>query len=124
MRQTFIIQPDPHPARANAILAIKNAPDGVVVELRIKTRSLEQNAALWPALEALSNQTDWHGIKLSAEEWKDLLSAGLVKSRVVPNIEGTGFVILGQRTSKMTKAEFSDLLDMVHAFAAERGVVF
>ena len=98
------------------------APEGMVVEIKPRTRTLDANAAMWPMLDALSNQTDWHGIKLSPEEWKDLLSAGLVKSKVVPNVDGTGFVILGQRTSKMSRSEFGDLLELIKAFAAEKGV--
>ena len=122
MKQTFIIQPSPHPARQHALEAVMAAPEGMVVEIKPRTRTLDANAAMWPMLDALSNQTDWHGIKLSPEEWKDLLSAGLVKSKVVPNIDGTGFVILGQRTSKMSRSEFGDLLELIKAFAAEKGV--
>lgn len=111
-------------ARKGAAQECLSAPDGWVVTVSEPTRSLEQNAALWAMLSDIAGQIEWHGIKLTAEEWKDLLSAGLVKSRVVPNIEGTGFVILGQRTSKMTKGEFSDLLELISAFGAERGVVW
>lgn len=42
--------------------------------------------------------------------------------RMVPNIDGTGFVNLGRSTSNLTKPEFSDLLEIVHKFAAERGI--
>lgn len=121
-RQTFIIQPSPHPARSHALEAVRNAPEGMVIEIKPRTRTLDANAAMWPMLDALSKQTDWHGIRLSPDEWKDLLSAGLVKSKVVPNMDGTGFVILGQRTSKMSRSEFSDLLELIHSFAAERGI--
>lgn len=100
------------------------AEDGWIVRVSAPTRSLEANALLWKLLGDISRLVPWHGIKLSAEEYKDLLSAGLVKSRVVPNIEGNGFVILGQRTSKMTKGEFSQLLELVMAFGAEHGVEF
>lgn len=100
------------------------APEGYVVSIQAATRSLDQNAALWAALTDISNQTDWHGIKLTPDEWKDLLSAGLVKAKVVPNMTGDGFVILGQRTSKMTKRQMGDLLDLVYAFGTERGVIF
>ena len=86
------------------------------------TRNLEQNSMLWALLSDIAAQIPWHGIKLSAEEYKDLLSAGLVKSKFVPNMSGSGFVILGQRTSKMTKSEFCDLLELVLAFGTERGV--
>lgn len=98
------------------------SPDGFVVEVKEPTRNLEQNALMWALLADLERQIDWHGVKLTAEEWKDLLSAGLVKSRVVPNIEGNGFVILGQRTSKMSKREFADLITLIQAFGDERGV--
>ena len=111
-------------ARKGAARECLSAPDGYIVEIKPATRSLEQNAAMWAALQDIANQTDWHGIKLSPEEFKDLLSAGLVKSKVVPNIDGTGFVILGQRTSKMSKREMGDLLDLIFAFGNERGVMF
>lgn len=111
-------------ARQGAIAAIGEAPDGYIVEVKEPTRNLEQNALMWCLLDCLSKQTDWHGTKLNAEEWKDLLSAGLVQSKVVPNLTGNGFVILGQRTSKLSKSNFAALLEMIYAFGAERGVVF
>ena len=61
----------------------------------------------------------WYGQKLTAEEWKDVLTAALKKEKVVPGING-GFVVLGQRTSKMSKDEFSELIELTHAFMAER----
>lgn len=114
-----------HPeARRRAAEDCMTADEGWIVKVSPPTRNLEQNALLWKLLGELSAKVPWHGIKLSAEEYKDLLSAGLVKSRVVPNIDGSGFVILGQRTSKMTKGEFSQLLELVMAFGAEHGVEF
>lgn len=100
------------------------APEGYVCTIAEPTRTLEQSAKMWAMLTEISNQTDWHGIKLSPDEFKDLLSAGLVKSKVVPNIEGNGFVILGQRTSKMSKREMGDLIELITAFGVDRGVVF
>lgn len=111
-------------ARDRAKAAIDDAEDGYVVEIKEPTRNLAMNAKLWAMLAEIATQTDWHGIKLSSEEWKDLLSAGLVKSKVVPNMDGSGFVILGQRTSKMTKRQFAELIDLVECFGTERGVKF
>lgn len=34
----------------------------------------------------------------------------------------TGFVALGQRTSTMSKGTFSELVELIFAFGAERGV--
>lgn len=111
-------------ARQLAAAECMSAPDGYVCRISEPTRSLEQNALMWALLTDIANQVPWHGIKLSAEEYKDLLSAGLVKSKAVPNIEGNGFVILGQRTSTMTKREFSELCELIHAFGAQHGVIF
>jgi hypothetical protein len=96
----------------------------LVVEIKEVNRTLEQNALLWPLLECMAKQTTWHGHNLSKEEWKDLLSAGLVKMKVVPNLDGDGFVMLGQRTSKMSKRMFSDLIELIYAAGTELGVVF
>lgn len=112
-----------HPeARRRAVEAIHSAPDGYIVKITEPTRSLDQNAALWPMLTDISEQVEWYGRKLTPEDWKHVFSASLRKLEVVPNLDGTGFVALGQSTSKMTKREFSDLLELIAAFGAERGV--
>ena len=95
----------------------------MVVELRTETRSLEQNARLWAMLTEVSRQVDWYGRKLTPEQWKHVFSAALKKQDVVPGIDG-GFVVLGLSTSKMTRAEMSELQELIEAFGAERGVRF
>ena len=84
-------------------------------------RTLDQNAKLWAMLRDLSQQVVWHGNTLADHEWKDVLTAGLKRQKVAPGIDG-GFVVLGAKTSKMTKAEFSELVEMIYAFGAEHGV--
>jgi hypothetical protein len=118
-RQTFVLQPAPHPSRARALEAIRSALDGYVITIAEPTRNLEQNAALWALLGDIARDVDWHGQKLSAEDWKHLFTASLQKLRVVPNLEGNGFVALGLSTSRMSKREFSDLLELANAFYAE-----
>jgi hypothetical protein len=103
---------------------VMEAPEGYVVTIAEPTRNLEQNALMWCLLDCLEKQTHWHGNKLCAEEWKDLLSAGLVQSKVVPNLTGNGFVILGQRTRRLSKSQFAALIELIYSFGAERGVVF
>lgn len=113
-----------HEARRRAMACVADAPDGYVVRISPPTRSLEQNARLWAMLSEVSRQVDWYGKKLTPEDWKHLFSSGLRKLSVVPNLDGTGFVALGLSTSQMTKGELSDLLELIAAFAAERGVEF
>lgn len=86
-------------------------------------RSDAQNDLMWSRLTDISRQVVWYGEKLSPEDWKDVLTAGLRKARVVPGIEG-GFVVLGLRTSTMSVSEMTALLDLMEAFAAERGVAW
>ena len=103
---------------------VEKAPRGTRVELKAPRRSLDQNAKLWACLTDIASQVDWYGSKLSAEDWKDVFSASLRRARVVPGLDAGTFVPLGMRTSDMSKQEFSDLLELINAFAAERGVVF
>ena len=108
-----------------AVCELADSGEALEVTVRTKSqRSSQANALMWVRLSELEEQTDWHGIRLTAEEWKDLLSAGLVASKVVPNIDGTGFVIVGQRTSKMSVKQMNDLIALIEAFGSERGVRF
>ena len=97
------------------------AGNKLVMTVEQEKRSQEQNALLWSVLTDLSRQVMWHGQKLTKEEYKDLLTAGLKKQRAIPGIDG-GFVVLGTSTSKMTKQEMTDLITLAHAFGDEREV--
>ena len=110
-------------AKKAACREILAAPEGYVVTLAEPTRTLDQNSLLWPLLNEVSNKVDWYGNKLTADEWKDVFSAALKKQKVVPGLDG-GFVVCGQSTSRMSKREFSDLVELIYAFGAERGVAF
>lgn len=110
-------------ARERAKRWIDRAPHGTAVSFKASKRSLPQNALMWARLTEVAQRIEWHGCKLSAEDWKDIFTAALKRSRVVPGLDG-GFVVLGQRTSDMTKDEMGQLLDLIDAFAAKRGVIF
>lgn len=97
------------------------AGNKLVLTIEQEKRSQEQNALMWSVLTDLSKQVPWHGEKLTKEEYKDLLTAGLKKQRAIPGIDG-GFVVLGTSTSKMTKQEMTDLITLAHAFGDERCV--
>lgn len=118
-KRVFILAHDT--ARRLAAAQCNLAPDGYVVEIKPPTRSLMQNNRLWSLLTDVSNQVVWHGRKLSSEEWKIVFSASLKRQDVVPGLDG-GFVALGLSTSKMTKKELSDLMDLISAFGVDHGV--
>lgn len=59
-------------------------------------------------------------VNMSPEDWKHVLSAGFKKEqRVAAGIDG-GYVILGQRTSKFSKEEMSEFIELIYAFGANR----
>lgn len=100
----------------------------VTVEPIEPTRTIEQNAKMWAVLGDVARQVDWHVDgklqKISAEDWKDILTAGLKKTqRIAAGIEG-GFVMLGQRTSRMRIADMSELIEFAVYFGAQHGVVW
>jgi len=86
-------------------------------------RSLNQNRMMWANLEDIAQQVVWYGVKLTKDEWKDVLTAALKKQKVVPGIEG-GFVVIGARTSKMTVPEMTELIELSTAFGTQQGVKF
>lgn len=123
MKRTFILA-NPDVRRRTVDYVAHDAPDGYYVTISEPTRTLEQNALLWPLLACLSKQVEWHGQKLSDDDWKDLLTASLTRQRSAPAIDGGGFVVFGQRTRTYTKSMMSDLIELIYAFGAERGVDF
>jgi hypothetical protein len=117
-RWTFLIG---HGNRAKLHAWIERAPLGMIVEFRESKRTTEQNAKLWPMLTDVSLQLTWHGQTYPPEDWKDFFMHQLRGGRWMPAEEG-GLVPVGFRTSELTKAEFSDLIEVIYAFGARHGV--
>lgn len=121
-KRTFVLAHAEARQRAARYVA-QEAPDGYCVTISEPTRTLEQNALMWPLLACLSEQIVWYGVKMSDEDWKDMLTASLRKQRSAPGIDG-GFVVFGERTKTYSKAQFSELIELIYAFGAQRGVNF
>ena len=90
------------------------------------TRSNDQNSLLWAVLTDIAKQVEWpvdgKPQKLDPTDWKHVLTAGLKQeTRVASGVSG-GFVVLGQRTSKMSKRQLSEVIEFAYAFGAEHGV--
>ena len=110
--------------RNKAVEWARKSPDGTRIEFKRSKRTTPQNDLMWARLTEISRQVEWYGEKLSTDDWKRMFTASLKKQRVVPGLDGSGFVILGMSTSNMTAEEMGNLLDYIDAFAAERGVTF
>lgn len=112
--------------RRNAAQAVMNAPENFRVELRERTRSLDQNAVMWSCLTDLSKQVQWpvNGQLewMTPDDWKDVITASLhQENKIAQGIRG-GFVMLGKSTSRMGIKAMIDVIDFCHAFGDERGV--
>lgn len=121
-RRTFIVRSDKDRAAIARWAAECSA--GVTVEFKAPRRNHDQNALMWVLLGEISRQVVWYGAKLSADDWKDVLTASLRKARVVPGIDPGTYVPLGMRTSDMTISEMAELIELIMAFGAQHGVVF
>jgi hypothetical protein len=121
-RALVIIASDADRSKLHAWIA--KAPWNTRVEFKGPKRSVPQNDLMWSRLTEISENVVWYGQKLSTDDWKDIFTASLRKARVVPGLDGGSFVPLGMRTSDMSKEEMTALLDLIDAFAAERGVEF
>lgn len=91
------------------------------VSINDEKRSDASNRRMWAMLRDVARQIDWYGQKLKDEDWKHIFSASVEKQRAVPGLDG-GFVILGLSTRKQSQKWFSDMFEVMEAFAAERGV--
>lgn len=104
---------------------IEGVPDGTRVVFHGPKRTIPQNDALWSALRDISEQKEYHGLKLSPEDWKLLFLDALDRdTRMVPNLDGNGMVALGRSSSALSKEEFSGLLSIIYEWGARNGVIF
>lgn len=100
-------------------------PAGTRVEFKQSKRSNEQNSKMWVMLTEVATQLPWHGVKLTPDDYKLLFMDALKRERrVVPNIDGDGFVDLGRSSSDLSRGEMADLITLIEAFGALHGVVF
>jgi hypothetical protein len=104
---------------------IERAPSGTRVTFQASKRTLPQNARFWSMLTYIASQCDWHGLKLHANDWKLIFLDALKRElRVVPNLDGNGFVSLGRSSSELSKSEMADCMELIAAWAAQKGIVF
>ena len=101
----------------------------MVLEIKPQTRSLEQNALLHAALTDISQQVEWMGKKLSVEIWKRLCMAAWLREKkeqpmLIPALDGNGFDVVFEKTSKLSTTQCSELVEWCFAFGAEHGVKF
>lgn len=97
---------------------------GYAVEFKKASRTLEQNAKMWADLEDITRARPiWNGVHMSARIWKSTFMLSLnIEQEFAPNLDGPGVVPTGFQTSELNKQQFSELLELIQAFAAREGI--
>lgn len=116
-------------ARDKAVNWVKVAPVGTRLEFKRSKRTLPQNAKFYAMLTDISTQLDWHGKRLTPQDWKLLFLDALRREmqqelRMVPSLDGSGFVPLGNSSSDLSVSEMVDLMTIMEEFGARHGVKF
>lgn len=124
MSRAILILRGPSDREKAASWAMK-APYGTRLEFKQSKRTLPQNARLWAMLTDVAAQVPYHGLRLSPDDWKLIFLDALKREvRMVPNLDGNGFVSLGRSSSDLSKGEMSDLMELIGCWGAQNGVKF
>ena len=109
-------------ARQRAHALIDAAPEGYVCAIGEETRTQEQNRLLWPLIADIQAQVPSMQ-PFSADDIKlRFLNALGIELRFLPELEGAGMFPVGQRSSTLSKTQFSGLIELLFAYGAKHGV--
>ena len=118
MRQislVYVLQPRPHPSRANCCKAIQTAADGMEVEIRphrVK-RSAEANRYYWAMLQQIAQDGWINGRRFAAETWHEFY-----RRRFIGVIDGPCGTSVAESSAKLTVKEFAEYVQKVEVHAA------
>lgn len=77
-------------------------------------RTPEQNKLLQPACRDLARGMQWHGQRLSMDEFRWLICATVLGQKTVPGVEG-GVVVLGGSSRQLNKKQATDAITWAFA---------
>jgi hypothetical protein len=90
---------------------------------RGQARTSAQNDKLHALCRDVAKQKQWAGAWMDVEDWKRMFVAQLYGQKVVPSLDGRGFVVLNKRTGRMIVEECSEVIEYLTAWAVDNGVV-
>jgi hypothetical protein len=101
------------------------APAGTRVEFKEVKRSLPQNDRMWAMLTDIATQKEHCGRKYTPEIWKCLLMHAWGREvKFIPALDGESVVPMVYRSSDLSKAEMTDLIEFMFSWGSENGIVF
>ncbi len=110
--------------REYAARLLQEAPDGYVMKIGEETRRDAQNRRLWAMAGDIQAQVESMA-KFSKEDIKNRFMHALgVEMRFLPELEGAGMFPVGLRSSNLTVAQFSALIELMFEYGARNNVVW
>lgn len=100
---------------------VDKAPQGAVVNIKEAGRTSDQNAKLWAMLSDISRAKP-EGRCHTPDVWKALfMNACGHEVQFLMGLDGNPFPN-GFRSSRLSKAQMSDLIEMIYEYGARHGV--
>jgi hypothetical protein len=120
MTHTVIL--DSRYRREQAHRLIDAAPVGAVMTVAPPKRTNDQNNLMWTLLSFVASAKP-EGRMWTPETWKcGFMHLRGHQVRFAEGLDGSGPFPLGFRSSRLTKAQMSDLIEAIHEYAARHGV--
>jgi hypothetical protein len=110
------------------VLVALDAGRKLTLEVKDASKSREQEEKYHAIIGDIAKQAQHMGAKWDVESWKRLLVWQFCKEKqidagkIVPSLDMTGVVQLGQQTRKFTKEQASEFVEFLQAWAANNGV--
>jgi hypothetical protein len=143
-KKIFFIVDDGHQNNRGRIYheGIKIAPAGYKVTIEEAAKSRDQEAKYHAMIGDIAKTCEFMGRKWDRDDWKRLLVDAFVRvmrdhakaqgnpdpfaeeCRMVPTLDGSGFVQLGAQTRHFKKRMASEFIEFLFAYGAERGVIW
>jgi hypothetical protein len=95
----------------------------ITLSVEEERRNNSQNALLHATLADIASRREWAGRKWDVLTWKRLLTAAWLRTRgeqvlMVPALDGHGFDVVFEHTSKLSKSDMAELIDFIQAWEA------
>ncbi len=133
--KTFILAHE-QARRGAADYALRQAPDGWRVKFTPPSKSRDQEERYHAMIGDIARQYEFMGGKLHVEDMKRLLVDAFARvrrdqgtplhhdGRILPSLDGKGFVQLGLQTKEFRKAEATEFIEFLFAWGSEHDIVW
>lgn len=112
-------------ARERASKWVRGCPSGTRIEFKASKRTLPQNDRMWAMLSDIATQKTHCGNRYTPDQWKCLMMHACGREvQFIPSLDGATFIPWGQRSSDLSKAEMSELIEFMFMWGAQNGIVF